>query len=335
MLRWAIIGAGRIARKVGMAMRQSSTVAIRAVYARRRDAAHALAGELGAPRVYDVLDAVWHDDEVDAVYIALPNHLHAPVALAAIAAGKHVLIEKPMACTAAEVQAVQRAAEQSGVVVMEAMMYRFHPQTAQVQALVAAGDIGEVRQVQVNFGYRQDNPHDIRMVESVGGGAMYDIGCYGVHFAQSITNAVPTTVNAMGIRGGNGVDVLATGLFGYQHQCQTQINVSFLGGFYQQARIIGYDGVIEIERPFTVFPDRESVIRLWRGAHFAKEVQIVVPPASHFVHQAEVFAHAVEVSPTQRLVLTQSSATLTNAVVIDAWHRAMYSGRCESVEILW
>lgn len=331
MLRWAIIGAGRIARKVGLTMQQSASVAIRAVYARRRDTAQELANVLGAPRVYDVLDAIWQDDTIDAVYVALPNHLHAPVALAAIGAGKHVLIEKPMACSAVEVAAITQAAAQAGVVAMEAMMYRFHPQTAQVLALIAAGDIGDVRQVQVSFGYRQDNPHDIRMVESVGGGAIYDIGCYGISLAQLVTQATPTTVQAMGIRGGNDVDVLASGIFGYQHQCQTQINVSFLGGFYQQARIIGYDGVIEIERPFTLFADRESVVRLWRGAHFAKELQIVVPPASHFVHQAEVFAHAVAVSPAQRLVLTQSSATLANAQVIDAWHRAMHSGQCESV----
>lgn len=333
MLRWAIIGAGRIARKVGLAMHQSTSVAIRAVYARRRDAAQDLANVLGAPIVYDVLDGVWQDDTIDAVYIALPNHLHASVALAAIAAGKHVLIEKPMACSAAEVDAIQQAADTAGVVAMEAMMYRFHPQTAQVLALIAAGDIGEVRQVQVNFGYRQDNPQDIRMVESVGGGAIYDIGCYGVSLAQLVTQMMPTTVQAMGIRGGNDVDVLASGIFRYQYQCQTQINVSFLGGFYQQARIIGYDGVIEIVRPFTVFPDRESVLHLWRGAHFAKESQIVVPPASHFVHQAEVFAQAVASASEQRLVLTQSSATLANAQVIDAWHRAMHSGQCESVEM--
>lgn len=331
MVRWAILGAGRIARKVGLAMQQSPLVQLQAVYARRLEAARDLADALGAPTAYDVLDAVWQDGTIDAVYIALPNHLHMPMALAAIAAGKHVLIEKPMACTAAEVIAIQHAATTAGVVAMEAMMYRFHPQTAQVLARIAAGDIGEVRQVQVQFGYRQDNPHDIRMVESIGGGAIYDIGCYGVSLAQLVTQATPTSVQAMGIRGGNDVDVLATGVFGYAFQCQTQINVSFLGGFYQQARIIGYDGVIEIERPFTVFPDRESFVRLWHGAHFAKEVQIVVPPASHFVHQAEVFAHAVAASPTQRLVLTQSSAALANAQVIDAWHRAMQSGQCESV----
>ena len=331
MLRWAVIGAGRIARKVGMAMQQAASVDIRAVYARRRDAAQELADALGASCVYDVLDGVWQDGTIDAVYIALPNHLHASVALAAIAAGKHVLIEKPMACSASEVAAITQAAEQAGVVAMEAMMYRFHPQTAQIVALITAGDIGEVRQVQVNFGYRQDNPHDIRMVESVGGGAIYDIGCYGVSLAQLVTQATPTTVQAMGIRGGNDVDVLASGVFGYDFLCQTQVNVSFLGGFYQQARIIGYNGVIEINRPFTMFPNRESVVRLWRGAHFAEEVQIVVPPANHFVHQAEVFAQAVAASPSQRLVLTQSSAALANAQVLDAWRGAMHSGQCQSV----
>ncbi len=329
-VRWGIIGAGRIARKVGLAMRQSATVQLCAVYARRHEAAQSLADDLGGLAVYTDLDDMWRAADIDAVYIALPNHLHAEVALAALQAGKHVLIEKPMACTAAEVVAIQQMANQQQLVAMEAMMYRMHPQTQQVMQLIAEGAIGDVRQVHVAFGYRQDNPHDIRMRESVGSGAIYDIGCYGVNLVQRLMPTTPLSIWGEAVLDANQVDVLATSVVRYSGVCQAHINVSFVGGFYQHARIIGYDGVIELERPFTLFPDRESTIRLWRGAHFAQLEQIVVPPANHFVHQAEVFAYAVT-HATDRAVLTEASATLANAEVIDAWRRSLTSGQPERI----
>lgn len=329
-LRWGIIGAGRIARKVGLAMRQAPSVQLGALWARRTDAATALAHELGITRVYADIEDVWRDANIDAVYVALPNHMHAPVTLAALRAGKHVLVEKPMACTAAEVTEMQRVAHQHQCVVMEAMMYRHHPQTTQLQALIASGAIGEVQQVHVAFGYRQDNPHDIRMVEPVGAGAIFDIGCYGVNLVNRLMPGLPTQVWGDAVHNNNQADILATSVVRYSGVCQAHINVSFVGGFYQHARIIGYDGVIELERPFTLFPDRESTIRLWRGAHFAQLEQIVVPPANHFVHQAEVFAQAVA-EPTDRAVLTEASATLANAEVIDAWRRSLTSGQPERI----
>lgn len=333
VLRWAIIGAGRIARKVGLAMRQAPSVRLGALWARRAEAATALAHELGVERVYTHLDDVWRDPDVDAVYVALPNHLHAPVALAALRAGKHVLVEKPMACTAAEVAEMQQVARQHDRVVMEAMMYRHHPQTQQVEALIASGAIGEVRQVHVAFGYRQDNPHDIRMVESVGAGAIFDVGCYGVNLVNRLMPALPSHVWGEAVRDDNRVDVLATSVVRYSGVHQAHINVSFVGGFYQHARIIGYDGVIELERPFTLLPDRDTSIRLWRGAHFATLEQIVVSATNHFVAQAEVFARAVADS-THRSALTEESATLANAAVIDAWHRSLVSGQPEPVVYL-
>lgn len=332
-LRWAIIGAGRIARKVGLAMRQAPSVHLAALWARRAEAATALAHELGVQRVFADLDDVWRNPDIDAVYVALPNHLHAPIALAALQAGKHVLVEKPMACTAAEVAEMQQVARQHDRVVMEAMMYRNHPQTQQVEALIASGAIGEVRQVQVAFGYRQDNPHDIRMVEPVGAGAIFDVGCYGVNLVNRLMPALPSHVWGEAVHNDNRVDVLATSVVRYSGAHQAHINVSFVGGFYQHARIVGYDGVIELERPFTLLPDRDASIRLWRGAHFATLEQIVVPATNHFVAQAELFARAVADS-THRSALTEESATLANAAVIDAWHRSLGSGQPELVVYL-
>lgn len=329
-LRWGIIGAGRIARKVGLAMRQAPRVDLCALWARRPEAVAALAAELGINRVYHDMEHMWHDDAVDAVYVALPNHLHASVTLAALRAGKHVLVEKPMACTAVEVAEMQQVARAHNRVVMEAMMYRNHPQTTQVEALIASGAIGEVRQVHVAFGYRQDNPHDIRMVEPVGAGAIFDIGCYGVNLVNRLMPVLPTQVWGDAVCADNRVDVLATSVVRYSGMQQAHINVSFVGGFYQHARIIGYDGVIELERPFTLLPDREASIRLWRGAHFATLEHVVVPATNHFVAQAEVFARAVA-DPPHRSELTEESATLANAAVIDAWHRSLVSGQPERV----
>jgi predicted dehydrogenase len=330
-LRWGIIGAGRIARKVGLAMRQAPSVHLVALWARRTEAATTLAQELGVKTVYADIEDVWRNPDIDAVYVALPNHLHAPVALAALRAGKHVLVEKPMACTATEVAELQQVARQCNRVVMEAMMYRNHPQTQQVEALVASGAIGEVRQVQVAFGYRQDDPHDIRLVEHVGAGAIFDIGCYGVNLVNRLMPVLPTQIWGEAVFDEkNRADILSTSVVRYSGVRQAHINVSFVGGFYQHARIIGYDGVIELERPFTLLPDRDASIRLWRGAHFATLEQIVVPATNHFVAQAEVFARAV-VDSTHRSALTEESATLANAAVIDAWHRSLVSGQPELV----
>lgn len=328
-MRWGIFGAGRIARKVGSAMHGAPGHRITAVCARRIDAAQELASMFAA-RATDDGAALLASDWCDAVYIALPNHLHTSVALQAIAAGKHVLVEKPLACCAADVAVLQAAAATAGVVVMEGMMYQHHPQTIATRALLAEGAIGEIRQIQVSFGYRQDNPADIRMTERIGGGAIADLGCYAVHYARLMTGCAVSTVTGLGMWGGNQVDVRASALCALENDIEATLSVSFLGGFFQHARIIGYDGVIEIERPFTIFPDRESTIRLWRGAHFAQLEQIAIPPCNHFVEQAAAFANAVAKPVVQRDT-TQLLDAYANAQVIDAWRRSLTSGHREHI----
>ena len=328
-MRWGIIGAGRIAKKVGAAMHTVVGHRITAIYARRIAAAAELAVAFDA-QSYDDLGQFLAADTCDAVYIALPNHLHASAALQAIAAGRHVLVEKPLACTASEVKELTDAAQKAGVVLMEGMMYQHHQQTIQTRALIVDGAIGAVRQSQVAFGYRQDNGADIRMTEHIGGGAIADLGCYAVHYSRLLTGSAITDLIGQGKYGGNQVDVRASALCALENDIEATFNVSFLGGFYQNARIIGYDGVIEIERPFTIFPDRDSTIRLWRGAHFAQLEQIVVPPGNHFVEQAVAFAHAVAMPAAQRTT-RQLSDAYANAQVIDAWRRSLMSGQREHI----
>ena len=302
---------------------------ITAVYGRRIEAARVLAQDFSA-QAFDDIGALLASQRCDAVYIALPNHLHAPIALQAIAAGVHVLVEKPIACTAAEVAQIQLAAQSAGVVVREGMMYQYHPQTTTTRELLASGAIGAVTQVHVGFGYRQDNPADIRMTERVGGGAIADLGCYAVHYARLMTSSAVTQVTGMALWGGNQVDVRASAVCMLENDIDATFSVSFVGGFFQNARIIGYDGVIEIERPFTIFPDRVSTIRLWRGAHFAQLDEIAVAPCNHFVEQAVAFAHAVAVPAAERSP-TWLLDSYANAQVIDAWRRSLTSGLREHI----
>ncbi len=328
-MRWGIIGAGRIAKKVGAAMHTAPGHRITAVYGRRIDAAQELARDFAALAFTDI-GALIASQRCDAVYIALPNHLHAPIALQAIAAGLHVLVEKPLACTASEVAQIRAAAQSAGVVVREGMMYQHHPQTLQTKALLDSGAIGPIKQIQVGFGYRQDNPADIRMTERIGGGAIADLGCYAVHYARLMTSAAVTQLSGMASWGGNQVDVRASALCMLENDIDATFTVSFVGGFFQNARIIGYDGGIEIERPFTIFADRGSIIRLWRGAHFAQLDEIAVAPCNHFVEQAVAFAHAVAVPAAERSLTTWLDS-YANAQVIDAWRRSLKSGLREHI----
>lgn len=325
-MRWGIVGAGRIAKKVGAALAATPGHRVTAVWARRLAAAQELASSHGAV-AFDDYPMLLAAGQCDAVYVALPNHLHAPFGVAAAQAGLHVLIEKPLVSAADEIAALSHAAKTTGVLVMEGMMYRHHPQTAHIHALLAEGAIGAVSQVQVAFGYRQDNPADIRMTEVVGGGAIADLGCYAVHFARAVAGAPMQQVVAHGTYGGAGVDVQTSAVFTHRNGVLSTLSVSFTGGFHQSARIIGYDGVIEIERPFTIFPDRESSFVLWRGAHFAKREVYTHAPCNHFVEQAEAFARLAAVPAAARAELVDEDS-FPNAQALDAWRTALRSGRC-------
>ena len=135
------------------------------------------------------------DPDVDAVYIPLPNHLHAEWTIRAAEAGKHVLCEKPLALTAAEAERMIEAADRAGVVLMEAFMYRHHPTWVAARELVADGRIGQLLAVQSFFGYYNDDPANIRNIADIGGGALYDIGCYCVNLSRMLFGAEPTRVS--------------------------------------------------------------------------------------------------------------------------------------------
>ncbi len=176
---WGVISTAKIGReRVLPGMLKSELLEIRAIASRDEGPASRAADALGIPHAYGSYEALLADPEIEAIYNPLPNHLHVPLTLQAAAAGKHVLCEKPIALTADEATALRDAAKQ--VLIAEAFMVRFHPQWMRAREIVREGRIGELRAVQMFFGYNNVDPANVRNRADIGGGGLYDIGCYAI-----------------------------------------------------------------------------------------------------------------------------------------------------------
>jgi predicted dehydrogenase len=291
-INWGILSTAKIGTtKVIPALQRAEHGVVAAIGSRDSAKARAIAQQLGIPRAHDSYEALLADPAIDAVYIPLPNHLHVPWSLRALAAGKHVLCEKPIALTAAEAAELARAAINfPRLKIMEAFMYRFHPQWQKARALVAEGAIGELRAVHTHFSYRNLDPANIRNIAAVGGGAMMDIGCYCVSFGRWIFDAEPRRVLGVAEIDPNfGTDRLSSGILDFGRgtatfTCATQVSP------FQRTNIFGTEGRIEIEIPVNAPPDRPT--RLWhqRGTEVT---EITFDVCDQYTLQADAFARAI------------------------------------------
>jgi predicted dehydrogenase len=277
-------------------MLRSDRCDVIAIASRDRERAAAAAGALGIPRAYGSYDELLADADVEAVYIPLPNHLHAAWTRRAAAAGKHILCEKPLALDVAEAEAMIAACEQAGVALMEAFMYRLHPMWRRVRALVEGGAVGELVAVQAFFSYRNVDPDNIRNIAHFGGGALMDIGCYPINVARWMFDAEPDGVVATVRRDASfGTDVLTSAVldFGGRHAtftCSTQIEDD------QRVHLVGTAGRLVVEIPFNIPPDRPTRNVLASGGDppVAPVLQVIeVPAADPYGVQAEAFSTAV------------------------------------------
>ena len=195
-VRWGVLSTAKIgAEKVLPAMQQGQLCEIAAIGSRSEATGQEAATRLGIPKVYGSYEALLADPEIDAIYNPLPNHLHVPMTIAAARAGKHVLCEKPIAPNAEEVRRIRDVAGQ--VRVAEAFMIRHHPQWQRVRELLRGERIGTPRAVQAAFSYFNDNAADIRNQRDIGGGALYDIGCYAILVARYVFEAEPARAVAL------------------------------------------------------------------------------------------------------------------------------------------
>jgi predicted dehydrogenase len=292
-LRFGVLGAAKIALEhVVPAMQGGDRTQVVALASRDPARASEAARRLGIGRVHAGYEDLLVDPDVDAVYLPLPNHLHAPWAIAAARAGKHVLCEKPMALDADEARRMLAATADAGVVFMEAFMYRLHPQWVRAIELVRSGALGDVRVVQIHFAYHNADPANIRNVAAWGGGALMDIGCYGIDVARWVFDAEPTVVaGAIRTDPAFGTDVVSSAVLGFPGGGQATFACSTQCAPHQHVTIAGTDARLDLERPFNAWTDRPLRLHLTRGDGPAEVLS--VDPQDQYRLQGDAFAAAV------------------------------------------
>jgi predicted dehydrogenase len=296
-LRFGVLGCAAIAvQKVIPAIQRSERCEVVAIASRDLDRAAATAADLGIGRHHGSYDDLLADADVEAVYIPLPNHLHAAWTLRAANAGKHVLCEKPLALDTTEATGMIEGCRRAGVTLMEAFMYRLHPMWTRVHELVTQGSIGELQAIQAFFSYRNLDADNIRNIAAYGGGALMDIGCYTINVARWMFDAEPTSVvGAVRVDPTFGTDVLSSAVLDFEGRqatftCSTQIEPD------QRVHLVGTEGRLLVEIPFNIPPDRPTrIIRAAGGdppVSPAIEV-ITVPAADAYAVQVDAFAAAI------------------------------------------
>jgi predicted dehydrogenase len=325
---WGVLGAAKIAiDHVLPAMRASPLIDLRALASRSHSTASATALALGIERAYGSYAELIADPDIEAIYNPLPNHLHVPLTLQAAAAGKHVLCEKPLALSSAEAQTLREAA--SRVHIEEAFMVRHHPQWQRVRELVLAGRVGTLRAIQVFFSYFNDDPGNIRNQAGIGGGALYDIGCYAILCGRYLFDAEPQRAVALVDRDpALGIDRTTSGLLDFGAGRQLAFTVSTQSSPYQRVQVVGTRGRIEIQLPFNAPHDGAMRIALDDiGALDGSSIAIeTLPVANQYRLQAEAFSRRIRGEAAPAWGLDDALAQLR---VIDALWRSERSGRWE------
>lgn len=321
-IRWGILSTAKIGvEHVIPAMQQGEYTEVVAISSRSPEKAQAVAEKLGIPRAYGSYEAMLADPDIDAVYNPTPNHLHVPLTLDALRAGKHVLCEKPIALDVAEARyLLAETRKYPHLKVMEAFMYRFHPQWQLAKRLVDEGAIGELRTIHTFFSYYNVDPANVRHRPEWGGGGLMDIGCYAISNPRFIFGAEPRrVVGWLELDPAFGVDRMASGMMTFDAGTAT-FTVSTQLSYYQRALIFGRDGHIEIEIPFNPpanVPTRVLVTRQ------GQREEILTPAADHYRLQGDAFSRAIlEDAP----VPTPLEDAVANMAVIDAFFRSSKLG---------
>jgi D-xylose 1-dehydrogenase (NADP+, D-xylono-1,5-lactone-forming) len=307
-VRFGLVGAGRIAaQSIAPALKASAKATFQAAASRSAERAAAL-GPLTAYASYSELI---RDPEVEAVYIATHNGLHRELALQALRSGKHVLCEKPLACSAAECEELLVASEQTGLLLMEAFMYRYHPQISRACDLVKRGAIGNLRAVEASFRFPLNNPSDVRLRREFGGGALLDVGCYCVNLARLFLGDKPARVSALSrFDSAHQVDLSTQGVLDFGADGVAMFSCGFDGGVHQRAALIGTRGVIRLDAPFITWTASPRMSVQVDG----EEVVMQQDEVDTFQLEIEDFADAILTDSTPRLSADEG---LRNARILD------------------
>lgn len=313
-INWGILGFARIAmNEVIPAILEAESARLYAVASRSQEKLKE-AEELYKPeKLHHSYEALLEDKDVEAVYIPLPNALHKEWAIKAMEAGKHVLCEKPLALNEAEVREMAETSKKHKVLFMEAFMYRYTERTKRVAEILESGVLGDIRHVDSTFRFFLNREGTIKMKPELGGGALYDVGCYPVNFATMVFQEEPVKVSAAAAMQ-NQVDVQISALLEYKDGKTASLHAGFNAFGRNYSEIIGTEGRLEIPDSFL---DNEGVMTLYTDQGME---EIHVPTCHRYTLEVEDFSSAILESRDPKLKLEES---LQNARILDRIFEAL------------
>jgi xylose dehydrogenase (NAD/NADP) len=301
VLNWGLLSTAHINRALIPPLRNSERNELIAIASRDEDKARAYAKKWDIPKFFGSYEAMLADPEIDVIYISLPNSLHAEWTIRAVQSGKHVLCEKPLAISVDEVDAVREAADRWGVIVAEAFMYRHHPQTQQVKLLVDEGQIGKLQLIRGCFTFKIANQGDIRLSSKLGGGSIWDVGCYPISYARYIAGGDPEQVFGWKVCNEDGIDLQFVGQMRFSNGVMAQFDSSFRTPDRAQIEIVGDFGNLLVPNPYK--PGWSNVVRLTQDGEMK---EITVPGEELYSGEVEDMTDAILYGRKPRISLDDS-----------------------------
>jgi len=319
-LRWGILGPGRIAPRIVRALVDNPRSEHHAVESRDHARARSFADRYGAARAYEAYEALLADPDVDVVYIALPNHLHAPWTVRALDAGKHVLCEKPLALTVAEVDGIAAAVERSGRIAVEAFMYLHHPQTLRALEIARSGRLGDLQVVNGAFSFLLADPNDPRVDPEMGGGSLWDVGCYPVSMSRRIAGEEPDGVSGFARLDERRVDRAFVGGLHFPRGLLAHFESGFTAPERERVEIVGSVATLVIDHPFLPAPDGPPP--LLRVLQDGGEQVVDVDSVDDYRAEVDDLAAAILDGKEPRVSLAFSRGNLVTLVALDRTARS-------------
>lgn len=304
-LNWGLLSTARINRALIPPLRASKRNHLLAVASRSQESAEAFAKKWKIPRAHGSYEALLADPEIDVIYNSLPNHLHAEWTIKAFEAGKHVLCEKPLALTVGDVDAIADAAKIHGRVVAEAFMYRHHPQTLKAQELVESGSLGTLKLLRGSFTYEMKREGNIRSEPEMGGGSIWDVGCYPISYMRAVFGAEPLEVFGWQLTGPTGIDDTFVGQLRFAGDVFGQFDSSFVIPLHVYMEFVGSEGTLIIPNPYK--PGLNEKIFLVREG---KTETIKVKGEELYLGEVEDMADAILMGKPPRISLQDSRANV-------------------------
>jgi D-xylose 1-dehydrogenase (NADP+, D-xylono-1,5-lactone-forming) len=318
-LNWGFICTANINKALIPPLKESKRNRILAVASRKKESAEAYARQWKIPTAYGTYEDLLAAPDIDVIYNSLPNHLHAEWTIKALQAGKHVLCEKPFALTLDEADAVAKTAKETGKIVAEAFMYRHHPQTLKVKKMVDDGLLGKLKFLRGSFTFMLTRENDYRADPKMGGGALWDIGCYPLSYIRTMLGREPVNVFGWQVTGESGIDDSFVAQLRFPDDALCQFDCSFKIPYHSFMELVGEEGTLIVPVPFK--PMSKEYLFLTRGE---KTEKITVKAAGLYNGEVEDMADAILLGKPPRISLAD---TRDNVKAILALYESARTGQ--------